>query len=73
VSFGSQRNYARALEKAGGHSVQIVAGARGPQYHSLVAVALPALRSCLRGLPLETIKARTERADLRGLAPPEPD
>jgi len=73
VSFGSQRNYARALEKAGGHSVQIVAGARGTQYHSLVAVALPALRSCLQGLPLETIKARTERADLRGLVPPEPD
>ncbi|HUK05438.1 MAG TPA: hypothetical protein VLV90_10205 [Burkholderiales bacterium] len=73
VSFGSQRNYARALEKAGGHSVHIVAGATGPLFHSLVAEALPALRSCLKGLPLETIKVRTERADLRRLVPPETD
>lgn len=73
VSFGSQRNYARALEKAGGRSVHVVAGAAGPQYHSLVAEALPALRSCMKGLPLETIKDRTERADLRRLVTPKAD
>jgi hypothetical protein len=73
VSFASQRNYARALEKAGGRSVHVVAGATGPRYHSLVAEALPTLLSCLKGLPLETIKVRTERADLRRLVPLEAD
>jgi hypothetical protein len=71
VSYGSQRNYARALEKAGGRSVHVVAEGGGSQFHSLAATAAQALRRCLTGMPLEEIKAELDKPELRKLAPPE--
>jgi hypothetical protein len=68
VSFGSQRSYARALEKAGGRFVHVVAAGAGPRFHSLAGEGVRALRRCLNGSPLEAIKAELDQPDLRKLA-----
>ena len=65
VSFGSQRNYAEALERAGGQSVHVVAAAQGLQHHSLAGLAVQALRLCLRGSSLAVIKAKLEQPQSR--------
>jgi hypothetical protein len=71
VSFGSQRNYARALEQTGARSVHVVAAGGGPAFHSLVTQAVQGVRHCLKGSSLETIKAELDRPDLRALVSPE--
>lgn len=71
VSFGSQRNYARALDKAGAKAVHVVAAGTGPQFHSLAGQAAQALRHCLKGAPLEAIKADLDQPELRKLVPAE--
>jgi pimeloyl-ACP methyl ester carboxylesterase len=72
VSYGSQRSYARALEKAGGQSVHVVAAGGGPLFHSLAGEGVRALRRCIKGAPLETIKAELDQPALRALVPAEP-
>lgn len=71
VSFGSQRNYARALEKAGANSAQVITAAEGASYHSLAGRAREALAQCLNGSAPSAIKARFDQPELRKLAPPE--
>ena len=71
VSYGSQRSYARALEKAGARSVHVVAEGGGARFHSLVGPAVQALRRCLKGMPLDAIKAELDKPDVRNLVPAE--
>jgi hypothetical protein len=71
VSFGSQRNYAHALEKAGANSAHVVAAAQGPSFHSLVGQAREALEQCLKGSSPSAIKVRLDQPELRKLRLPE--
>jgi hypothetical protein len=72
VSYGSQRNYAVALAKAGGNSVHVLAAGPAPLHHSLAGKGAQALRQCYAGTPLQAIKAKLDDPDmLRMLSAPE--
>jgi pimeloyl-ACP methyl ester carboxylesterase len=69
VSYGSQESYVRALERAGGQVVHIIAAGTPPDHHATVSHAYRALRQCLAGTPMEQIKSALDQPDVRKLVP----